>query len=237
MDRTRGVAIGGAALGFALLAWVSASGSVSALSTPTADLPRGQPTPAPTPTASPTTTATTAPARAAHDLGSFWEGFAVVFTAVVVIAALVVLWSLWQMWRDRDRVRRSVPAVPAFEPVPDVQEALTAAASAQLAGLAHGSPRNAIVACWVALEETASTAGLPRSPAETSAEFTARVIEAHAVDPRAIATLSALFREARFSAHDLGEDARVRAAAALTTLHEDLSRRQDVVSSGPGGMP
>src|SRR6476469_9226755 len=226
MDRTRGVAIGGAALGFALLAWVSASGSVSALSTPTADLPRGQPAPTPTPTASPTTTATTAPARAAHDLGSFWEGFAVVFTVVVVIAALVVLWSLWQMWRDRDRVRRSVPAVPAFEPVPDVQEALTATASAQLAGLAEGSPRNAIVACWVALEET-----------ETAAEFTARVIEAHAVDPRAIAALSALFREARFSAHDLGEDARVRAAAALTTLHEDLSRRRDVVSSGPGGMP
>src|SRR6478735_7588283 len=155
MDRTRGVAIGGAALGFALLAWVSASGSVSALSTPTADLPRGQPTPRPTPTASATTTPTTAAARAGHDLGSFWDGFALVFTVVVVLAALLVLWALWQMWRDRDRVRREAPVVPAFEPVPDVQEALTATASAQLAGLAHGSPRNAIVACWVALEATA----------------------------------------------------------------------------------
>ena len=118
--------------------------------------------------------------------------------------------------------------------MPDIQEALTSTTSRQLEALAEGSPRNAIVGCWLALEESAGAAGLPRDPAETSAEFTARVIATYTVDRSAISTLAGLYREARFSAHQLGEDARDQAAAALATLHGQLSRGADVVSSGPG---
>jgi hypothetical protein len=44
------------------------------------------------------------------------------------------------------------------------------------------------------------------------------------VDPRAISTLGRLYREARFSSHELGEDARTTATAALQQLHDDLHR-------------
>lgn len=237
MDRTRGVAIGGAALGLALLVWVSAAGSVSPLRAPTADLPRSRATPTPVATATPTPTGTASRASAPPTLGSTWELLAVVLTVAIVAAALLVLWALWRWWRERDRARVEPPPARRFEPVPDVQEALAGTASRQLDVLADGTPRNAIVACWLALEEAAGAAGLPRDPAETSAEFTARVIATYAVDRGAIATLSGLYREARFSAHPLGEDARSRARASLATLHADLSRRPDVVSARPGALP
>jgi len=53
--------------------------------------------------------------------------------------------------------------------------ALTADAPVQLAALQEGTPRNAIVACWLRLEKAAGQAGVARHPAETSTEFTARV--------------------------------------------------------------
>jgi hypothetical protein len=42
------------------------------------------------------------------------------------------------------------------------------------------------------------------------------------VDPGSIGRLAALYREARFSGHPLGEDARTAAEAALRQLHQDL---------------
>ena len=237
MDRTRGVAVGGVALGFALLLWVSAAGSVSPLSAPTADLPRARPTPLATPTATATPTPTQTQQAAPHTLDSTWELLAAVITAVAVLAGLLALWALWQWWRDRDRTREPVPPPMAFDPLPDIQEELASTASRQLDALAEGSPRNAIVACWLALEESAGAAGLPRDPAETAAEFTTRVMGSYTVDRSAILTLAGLYREARFSAHTLGEDARERAGSALATLHEQLSRRADVVRSGPGAPP
>ena len=67
-----------------------------------------------------------------------------------------------------------------------------------------------------------AAAGLPRSRHETSAEFVVRVLHRLDLDPRAIGELAALYREARFSDHQLGEEARERARAALERLHADL---------------
>jgi hypothetical protein len=50
------------------------------------------------------------------------------------------------------------------------------------------------------------------------------VLHALDLDPRAIERLARLYREARFSRHPLGEDARAQAAAALEALHADLAR-------------
>lgn len=226
--------MGSVALGLALLVWVSAAGSVSALRVPTAGLPRARPVPPPAP--SPTSTPTATPTRqaGAHPLDTVWQLLATAVLVAVVVLGLLLLWALWQWWRDRVRTREVAPRPTQLEPVPDLAEALTATVSRQRDALAEGSPRNAIVACWLALEESAEAAGLPRDPAETAAELTTRVLEGYAVDRSAIVTLAALYREARFSAHVLGEDARERAVEAVTTLHEQLSRRADVVSSGPG---
>jgi hypothetical protein len=61
--------------------------------------------------------------------------------------------------------------------------------------------------------------------AETSAEYTTRVLAAAGLDGEAITTLAALYREARFSTHALGETDRRRAAAALRTVHASLRPR------------
>jgi Domain of unknown function (DUF4129) len=92
------------------------------------------------------------------------------------------------------------------------------------AALAESDVRNGIVACWVLLEETAASVGIPRLPAETATELVVRFLHTLDVDPRPVARLAALYHEARFSTHELPADARLRAERALADIHADLDR-------------
>lgn len=49
----------------------------------------------------------------------------------------------------------------------------------------------------------------------------------HPVDPNAIDELSALYREARFSTHTMGEPERAAALAALDDIHAGLRHAPD----------
>jgi hypothetical protein len=109
--------------------------------------------------------------------------------------------------------------------------ALANDAPAQFATLEAGSPRNAIVACWLRLEEVAGEAGVPSYPAETSTEFTTRVLGALAFDPAMINGFAFLYREARFSRHELGEPARRAAIAALRSLYDDIGASDTLATS------
>ncbi|WP_084485085.1 DUF4129 domain-containing protein [Serinicoccus marinus] len=91
--------------------------------------------------------------------------------------------------------------------------------------LAEGDPRNAVVACWVALEDAVRRSGLHQNPAETAAELTRRVLGRWEVDEAAIRELSEAYREARFSRHPVSEQQRDRAVGALERIHDDLRRR------------
>jgi hypothetical protein len=127
------------------------------------------------------------------------------------------------LWRHRWHRPESPLDVPVqVLPTADVAEALEEGAAERLAAIGRGSPRNAIVACWLLVEEAIAAAGLPRLPWETSTEFTVRVLHRLDIDPRSIGTLSRLYREARFSEHPMGEDARDVARAALGQLDEEL---------------
>ena len=97
---------------------------------------------------------------------------------------------------------------------------------AACAALLDGAPRNAIVQCWLQLERDVAAAGLRRDPADTSLEFTERVLARYAVDSEAIDDLAARYREARFSDHQLDESARDAALAALDRLHQTLAATQ-----------
>jgi hypothetical protein len=150
--------------------------------------------------------------------------FAVVGLVVLLALAYVVVSSWGRVGRARARVTRATTTsltaldAPAGSDV-ELDEA------AQFDALAHGEPRNAIVACWLRLEDDVAAAGWPRHAAETSAEYTARVLAAAGLDGEAVTALAALYREARFSSHPLSEDDRNRAAAALRTVHESLRPR------------
>lgn len=144
---------------------------------------------------------------------------------LVVGVAAVVLGVAVVLWRHRPRLTwRRTTAHDPFEVREDIASAVVADAAAQRAVLQAGEPRNAIVACWLRLEALVADAGMERRPADTSAEFTMRVLATYTIDPTAIGELSGLFREARFSTHEMDEDARGRAIRALDALHAGLVR-------------
>jgi len=154
----------------------------------------------------------------------------------VEIALLIVLgYLLLVVFR---RVRLRVPdarrrwrrkRVVEFEVLPATPdraaEEIVRDADTQLGLLREGTPRNGIVACWHRFELQAEAAGIGREPWETSAEFTLRVLDLVSADERAVAELSTLYREARFSDHELNEPARQAASQALERLHRGLGAR------------
>lgn len=144
--------------------------------------------------------------------------------AMLAVGAVFVAALLWRhrasfAWRRR---RRGGPV--DIDVLADVADAVTADADAQRAALRRGRPRNAIVECWLRLEAAVIAAGIERSPADTSSELTERVLADRAVDPGAIGRLAALYREARFSDHEMDEDARQDAIEALDAVHAGLRR-------------
>lgn len=147
---------------------------------------------------------------------------------VAAVAALAFALSLLRLVRVPSFVRsvllRRRTAIGEVLPEFDEGNVVVDVASAR-AALAEGTPRNAIVACWMQLERDAAAAGLPRAPSETPTEYAERVIGRSSVDPAPIGELAALYREARFSRHELGDDHRSRALESLervaAALHHD----------------
>jgi Domain of unknown function (DUF4129) len=158
---------------------------------------------------------------------------AAIAAGVIALLAIAVVYAFITTFVGRIRVRSRDPqrgATPRVAPLPEFAPGeVVLDVDAQLAALAEGSPRNAIVACWLRLEDDVADAGLPRQPAETSAEFTERVLGSYALDPRPIGELAALYREARFSLHELGQADRQRAIVALRQIHGALEPRRDVI--------
>lgn len=154
-------------------------------------------------------------------------GFVVVVCILLLVAVVALFWSRWSL---RLRRRRAPSAGPGA-PLPDVGDAVREDAEGQYAALRAGGPRNAIVACWIRLEDAVMSAGLTVRGSETSSELTQRVLTAYLVDDAALTRLAALYREARFSRHDITEAMRAEAVDALGELHDGL---QSPTPSGGG---
>jgi hypothetical protein len=107
------------------------------------------------------------------------------------------------------------------DPTPLVEEMRRDAAD-QLELLLGGEARNAIVAAWDRFEEQAERVGAARKPWETSSEFTLRLLDAVSAAPPAVSRLAALYREARFSEHDITEVNRHAAIEALREIHASI---------------
>jgi Domain of unknown function (DUF4129) len=212
------------AAGLVLLVWAATAGPVGILSPSGRRFQFNPPPPTPTPSTSagPAVDPLDAVRGRGADLELSWVGQLLMWALALAFLGLVVVGLRW-LWRNRWRPSPK-PQVAAFDVLPEsaVAEALRNDVTAQLAAVEEGSPRNGIVRCWLRLEASVGDAGLPRNRWETSAEYTLRILKTLDVDPRAIGRLSQLYREARFSEHELGEAARAEAAAALRQLHADL---------------
>jgi Domain of unknown function (DUF4129) len=160
------------------------------------------------------------------------------FTAVgwlVRLAILVcVLWLLYRLalyvlerLREyrRHPAKQVVPGPVEFEVLDDPEplvEEIRKDVDEQFELLLGGEPRNAIVACWDRFEEQAERAHASRRDWETSSEFTLRLLEAVSADAAAVSRLELLYREARFSEHEIDESRREAAVEALRAIHASL---------------
>jgi hypothetical protein len=136
--------------------------------------------------------------------------------ALTVIVSLRVAFARRRVLppaRGRASPLREEPALE--EETPDSLQTLL---GDQLVALDTGSPRNAIVAAWVKLEEYAAGHGLPGDPADTPAEFVARALAAYDLDRGVIERFADLYREARFSTHAMEERHRDEARVCLEQL-------------------
>jgi hypothetical protein len=153
--------------------------------------------------------------------------------AIKVLALVCVLWLLYVGARRllrylSERTPRRKPAKPDHvdfdvldDPEPLVEE-IRRDADEQFELLLGGHPRNAIVACWDRFEEQAERVHASRKRWETSSEFTLRLLDSVSADAAAVSRLESLYREARFSEHEIDESRRQAAIAALHAIHASL---------------
>lgn len=217
----------GVVLGLLVLVWAATTGPVQMLRDSGRRYVFQPPPPPPSPSdAGPTTgnlREVTKDIRPIADLS--WLGDLIATTVLLLVCVAVLLGLRW-LWLHRWHPPEA-PQEVAFDVLPErVAESISRDRAAQLDAVMEGSPRNGIVACWLRLQASVQEAGVPPRPSDTAAEFVQRTLRSLDLDPRAIASLAALYREARFSEHPVGEDARAAARAALETLHADLAARR-----------
>lgn len=99
---------------------------------------------------------------------------------------------------------------------------LAAAVEEGLRELDQGGPGEGVVASWVLLERAAADAGTHRAAPDTPSELAGRLIDRHPVSSAPLLRLADLYREARFSRHELPESARTEARANLEQLRAEL---------------
>jgi hypothetical protein len=212
-----------AVVAIALLVWGSSNGSPlvatpsSTWDSPGITLPQGEPVDADAQTAPP---GDEGPAEEASDLSQRLVDLVQLGIILAVLYGMLVL--LRNLLDSRGDRQTDLPS-----PQEDELVALLEASSDEVRyrALTEGDPRNAVVACWVALEEAVHRSGLREDRSRTAAELTTSVLSRWEVDPAAITTLSEAYREARFSRHEVTEAQRAAAVDALETIHGDLLRR------------
>lgn len=198
--------------------------------------------PGPTPSTVSTTTTSTAPIDAdlADDPQEFvrdnepplWVKLLVwTFEILIVVGFLgcvaFLLARVRHTWKRRparadDRVE--VDFVTLDEPA-RLAAAITDDAAEQDALLRDGEPRNAIVAAWRRFEVQGARAGVERQSWETSSEFALRMLERVDAESEAVNRLAGLYREARFSDHEITEVHRADALVALEGIRRSLGVR------------
>ena len=153
--------------------------------------------------------------------------------ALIVLAVLVaVVRELRRWWATREAPQETV-ADDVLVP-----EVLLRGAREGEELLAVGTPANAVVAAWVALEAGVRAVGVRDDATRTSEELVTAVLRSYSVDRGPLDALAALYREARFSTHPIGEDMRDRAREALQQVQVELRRAtpkgQRSGTAGPG---
>jgi hypothetical protein len=151
------------------------------------------------------------------------------FVMIMAIAPLILALCLapamlWMpaggLWFGRREARSAEPPEVEDEVAPPP---LADAVAEGLRELDQGGPGEGVVASWVQLERAAADAGTHRAAPETASELVGRLIDRHPVSSRPLLRLADLYREARYSRHELPESARTEARTAMEQLQAELA--------------
>ena len=154
----------------------------------------------------------------------------VVLAVVVIVVLVAVGRALRDRWATREVDTGDQEAVDVLP------EALLEGALEGEQLLARGTPANAVIAAWVALEDAVRNAGVRDDDSRTSAELVTSVLRSYRVDRTPLDTLAALYREARFSSHPVAEEQRATARDALLQVQADLRRTVSQMAQARAAM-
>jgi hypothetical protein len=90
---------------------------------------------------------------------------------------------------------------------------------------AEPDPRRAIVAAYARMERVLAAGGVPRQSAETPDEYLGRVLNELTPGSDAVARLTALFTQAKFSHHEVDATMKEEAIEALEQVRDELRQR------------
>jgi hypothetical protein len=181
---------------------------------PTTAAPGATPSPAPPPQP---------PAPTQDESDMFWYLFATTVLMMLLVAAGMV----FNMRRHR-RAPAPGPVVDYASEPDDAQPAPPPLAVAAERGLAEmgdlsREPREAIIACYAAMEDAlAGAPGAVPQESDTPTEVLARAVANRAISAGTATDLVELFAEARFSPHVMNEGHRETAVRALELVLAEL---------------
>ncbi|HEU4949111.1 MAG TPA: DUF4129 domain-containing protein [Kribbella sp.] len=209
----------------ALVVLASAGGSARPVSESTITR---SPEPIPTQTVTPEVTAPTGIAAPPADQVKPFEmpawASALWQAAVYAAATVLILLILRAVYRTLREVELPVAEENPAEDWERVKaDRLAEAVEAGLDAVGSGTATDAVIACWIALEEAAASAGVARAAAETPSEFTVRVLGVGGISEPELNRLAELYREARYSSRGSTEEARAQARTALSRLRDELA--------------
>ena len=169
-------------------------------------------------------------------------GWFIVIIIVGVLVAAVLVYLVVVVMRGRIWLgfRRGAPGTAiGLAEQEDESDLLEAVESGRSALRQFDDARAAIIACYVAMEQSLDRAGAARVVADTPDELLARAADQGLVHGDAAARLTALFYEARFSTHPMPFAKRDEAQQALGQLAVSLGDHELAGTRGgpdrPGG--
>ncbi|MFJ8042757.1 DUF4129 domain-containing protein [Kitasatospora sp. NPDC096147] len=184
----------------------------------------------PPPSPPPTTGPPREPTGASPDT-SLVEILVSAIGVVLLLVMLTVLGIQVRRWlAERRRRRRAWLRVTTKPAGPDGKALAEAVASGRRA-LAGSDARTAVIACYLAMEDSLADSGVTRHDSDSPADLLRRAATAGVLTGSHPATLAGLFREARYSSHPMGEPELARARAALDGIAAQLGH--DARQSAP----
>ncbi|HET6210343.1 MAG TPA: DUF4129 domain-containing protein [Jatrophihabitans sp.] len=142
--------------------------------------------------------------------------------AALVVLIVVVVIKLVPGFQSAPRPAKQPTLPPTGSDGRRLDEQAGQTVRQALAGLRRGDREQAIIDCWLRLQDLVTRAGYRLADSETSSELVARWQSVLPFSRPALGELAELYREARFSSHRMSAESLQRATDALNRLHRDL---------------